>query len=87
MLKFTWYFPMAYTKDKLTSNGDKIPPFFQILLSRKPSDECLPTWILIYVSFKHILIDLNSFMSLCNSIRTLNFIKSLSWLSRSLIWI
>jgi len=56
MLKFTWYYPMTYSKENLKSNSYKIPPFFQILLTRKPSDECLPTWILIYMSFKHILI-------------------------------
>jgi hypothetical protein len=48
---------MAYSKAKLKSNGHKASPYF------RPSDKCLPTNILLYVSFKHILIIQNCWIS------------------------
>jgi len=43
MSKFTWYFPMAYSKEKLKSNGDKIPPFFRYFcLGNHQMNACLP---------------------------------------------
>jgi len=59
---------MAYSKAKLTSNGDRASPCFETFLIENMSDKFLPTRILLYVSFRHIFINLNSLMGIANSI-------------------
>jgi hypothetical protein len=58
---------MAYSKAKLNSSGDKASPCFRPFWIGKLSDKCLPILTLLYVSFKHILINLTSFMGTPNS--------------------
>jgi hypothetical protein len=65
----SWTFPMAYSKAKLKSNDDKASPYFDKFLIGKLSDKCLPISTLLYVSFKHILISLGSFLGIANSMR------------------
>jgi hypothetical protein len=62
---------MAYSKVKLKSSGDRASPCFRPFWIRKLSDKCLPIRTLLYVLFKHILINLASFMGTPNSIRIL----------------
>jgi hypothetical protein len=62
---------MAYSKAKSKSSGDKASPCFRPFWKGKLSDKCLPIWTLLYVSFKHILIELTSFMVPPNSMRKL----------------
>jgi hypothetical protein len=62
---------MAYSKAKLKSGGDRASPYFRSFWIGKLSDKCLPIWTLLYVSFKHILITLTSFMGTPNSMRIL----------------
>jgi hypothetical protein len=52
---------MVYSRTKLKSSGDKASPCFKPFRRGKPSDKCLPVQTLLYVSFKHILINLNKF--------------------------
>jgi hypothetical protein len=63
---------MAYSKAKLKSSSDKASHCFRPFWIRKLSDKCLPIQTLLYVSFKHILISLSSFMDTQNSMRILN---------------
>jgi hypothetical protein len=60
---------MAYTKAKLKSSGDKASPYFRSFCVEKLSKKYLPKQTLLYVSFKHILMSLNNFMGIANSIR------------------
>jgi hypothetical protein len=60
---------MAYSKAKLKSTGDRVSPCFRPFCIGKLSDKCLPIWTLLYVSFKHTLIDLSSFMVTPKSLR------------------
>jgi hypothetical protein len=53
---------MAYIKATLKSSGDKSSPYFRPFWIVKIPDKCLPIRTLLYVSFKHILIKLTSFM-------------------------
>jgi hypothetical protein len=53
---------MVYSKAKLKSGGDRASPCFRPLWIGKLSDKYLPAWTLVYLSFKHILINLTSFM-------------------------
>jgi hypothetical protein len=53
---------MADSKVKLKSSGDKASPCFRPFWIRKLSDKCLSIWILVHVSFKHILISVTSFV-------------------------
>jgi hypothetical protein len=53
---------MAYSKAKLKSCGGKASPYFRPFRIGKLSEKYLLIWILLYVSFKHILISLTSFM-------------------------
>ena len=66
---FTWTFPVAYSKTKLKSNGDKVSPFFETFLTENMSDQCLPTRTCH--RFRHIFINLTSFMWIPNSVRIL----------------
>jgi hypothetical protein len=86
---------MAYSKAKLKSSGDRTSPWFRPFWIGKLSDKCLPIQTLLYVSFKHILINLTSFMGTPNSMRILYktsllteswaFLKSMnSWCTVSL---
>jgi hypothetical protein len=60
---------MAYYKAKLKSSGDRASPYFKPFWIEKLSDKYLPTWTLLYVSFKHVLINLTSFIGTPSSIR------------------
>jgi hypothetical protein len=62
---------MAYTKAKLESSGDKASPYFRSLWIGTLSDKFLHIRAFLYVSFKHILISVTSFMGTTNSIRIL----------------
>jgi hypothetical protein len=53
---------MAYSKAKFKINGYKASPYFRPFWIGKLWDRYLPTQNLLYVSFKHILISLTSFM-------------------------
>jgi hypothetical protein len=59
---------MAYSKAKWKGSGDKTSPYFGLFWIGKLSDKYLPIPALIYVSFKHILISLTSFMGIPNSV-------------------
>jgi hypothetical protein len=50
---------MAYSKAKLKSSGDRASPCFRPFWIGNLSDKCLPIRTLLYVSFKHILINLD----------------------------
>jgi hypothetical protein len=54
---------MAHSKAELKSSDDKTSAYFSPFWKGKLSDNCLPLWTLLYVSFNHILISLISFMS------------------------
>jgi hypothetical protein len=61
---------MAYSNAKLKSSGDRAS-YFRPFWIGKLSDNCLAIWTLLYVSFKHILINLTSFMGTPGSMRIL----------------
>jgi hypothetical protein len=69
---------MAYPKAKLKSSGDEASPGLRKFWIGKLSDKCLSLRALLYVSFKHILISLNSFMGNPNSMRLLYNISHLT---------
>ena len=56
---------MAYTNAKLKSNGDKTSPCFKPFFIGNMSDKCLSSQTLLYVSFRHIFINLNT-LRICN---------------------
>jgi hypothetical protein len=58
----SWTFLMAYSKTKLKSSGDRSSPCFRPFWIGNLSDKCLPIWTLLYVSFKHILINLTTYI-------------------------
>jgi hypothetical protein len=60
---------MAYTKAKLKSGDYKASPCFRPLWIGKLSEKCLPIWIPLYISFKHILMDCTTFMGTPSSMR------------------
>jgi hypothetical protein len=62
---------MVYSKAKLKSNCPKASAYSGPFWIGKLSDKYLPTWPILYVSFKHILIVLTSFMGNPNSMRIL----------------
>jgi hypothetical protein len=62
---------MAYSEAKLKSSGDRASVCFRPFCIVKLSDKCLPIRTLLYVSLKHIIINLTSFMGTLNSIRIL----------------
>jgi hypothetical protein len=62
---------MAYSKAKLKSSGDEASPCFSPIGIGKLLDKCVPIRTILYVSFKDILISLNSFMGTPNSMRIL----------------
>jgi hypothetical protein len=62
---------VAYSKAKLKSSGDKAPPYIRTFWTEKLSDKWFPIWTLLYISFKHILINLTGFMGTLNSMRIL----------------
>jgi hypothetical protein len=62
---------MPYSKGKLKRSGDRASPCFRPFWIRKLSDKCLHIQTLLYVSFKHILINLTSFMGTPNYMRIL----------------
>ena len=62
---------MAYSKARLKSNGDKTSHCFKPFLIGNMSDTFLPTRTLLYVSVKHILTSLTSFLGTPNSMRIL----------------
>jgi hypothetical protein len=59
---------MAYSKAKLKSSGDKASPCFRPFWKRKLK---INVHLLLYVSFKYILISLTSFMGMPNSMKIL----------------
>jgi hypothetical protein len=63
---------MAYSKAKLKSSGDKASHCLRPFWKGKISDKCLPIQTLPYVSFKHILISLRSFIGTPNSMAILH---------------
>jgi hypothetical protein len=63
---------MAYSKAKLKSSSEKASHCFRPFWIRKLSDKCLPIQTLLYISFKHILISLSTFLGTPNSMRILN---------------
>jgi hypothetical protein len=62
---------MTYSKAKLKSSGDRASHCFRPFWIGKLSHKCLPIRTLLYVSFKHILINLTSFMGTPNFMRVL----------------
>jgi hypothetical protein len=62
---------MAFSKAKLKSGGDRATPCFGPFWIEKLSDKCLHIQTLLYISFKHILINLTSFMGTRNPMRIL----------------
>jgi hypothetical protein len=66
---FFWTWLMTYYKAKLKSSGDKSSPCFRPFWIRRLSDKHLPTRILLYILFKHILVmgAPNSMRMLCNT--------------------
>jgi hypothetical protein len=60
---------MAYSKEKLKSNGDRASPCFKPFLIGNMSDKFLPTRTLLYVSIRQIFISLTSFLGIRNSMR------------------
>ena len=62
---------MGYSKAKLKSNGDRASPCFKPFLIGNISDTFLPTRTLLYVSVKHNLTSLTSFLGTPNSMRIL----------------
>jgi hypothetical protein len=62
---------MTFFKAKLKSSGVKASPCFRPLKIGKLSEKCLPIQTIIYVSIKHNLISLTSFMGTTNSVRLL----------------
>jgi hypothetical protein len=62
---------MAYYKAMLISSGDEASPCFRPFWIGKVSDKCLPIWTSTHILFKHILINLISFMGIPNSMRIL----------------
>jgi len=62
---------MAYCKAKLKSNGNTAPPCFKPFLIGNMSDKCLPSCILLQVSFRYIFIRVISFMRIPDSVRIL----------------
>jgi hypothetical protein len=62
---------MAYSKAELKSNDDGASPCFRPFWIGKLTDKCLLIRTLIYVLFKHILINLTSSMGTPNSMRIL----------------
>ena len=62
---------MAYSKAKLNNNGDRASPYFKPYLIGNISDKFLPTRTLLYVSVRHIFINLISFLGIPNSMRIL----------------
>jgi hypothetical protein len=69
---FSWTYLMAYSKAKLESSGDKASHCFRPFWIGQLSHKCLPIQTSLYLSFKHILISLSSFMATPNSIRILH---------------
>jgi hypothetical protein len=57
---------MAYSKAKLKSIGDRASPCFRPFWIGKLSDKCMD---LLYVSLKHILIRLASFLGTADAVR------------------
>jgi hypothetical protein len=64
-----WTFLMTYCTEKLKSSGVIASPCFRPFWIENLSDKCLPTQTLLYVSFKHILMSLTSFMGTPNPMR------------------
>jgi hypothetical protein len=56
-----------YSNKKFKGSGNKAFPYFRSFWKGKLSSKCLPICTLLYVSFKHILIRLTSFMGIPNS--------------------
>jgi hypothetical protein len=69
---------MAYSKAKLKSSGEGASPYFRPFWMGKLSDKFLPIKTLPYVSFKHILINLTSFMGTPNSTKVMYNISLLT---------
>ena len=57
-----------HSKTKLKSNGDRASPCFKPFLIGNMSDKF---WTLLYVSVRHIFINLTSFLGIPNSIKIL----------------
>jgi len=62
---------MAYYKAKLKRNGDRASPCFKPFLIGNISDKFLTTRNLLYVSVRHIFINLTSSLGITNSMRIL----------------
>ena len=62
---------MAYSTAQLKSNGNEASPCFKPFLTENMSDKFLPTWSLLYLSFKHIFVSLTTFIGIPNSMRIL----------------
>jgi hypothetical protein len=62
---------MAYSKVKLSGSCDKVSPDFRPFRAGTVSDKCLYAQILLYASFKHILINITSFVGILDSVRIL----------------
>jgi hypothetical protein len=60
----SWTFAVAHSEAKLTSTGDEASP-------SKPTGQMYAYPDLLYISFKHILNNLNDFMDIFKSIRKL----------------
>jgi hypothetical protein len=60
------HFPNGISKAKFKSSGDRASHCFRPFWIGKLSDICLPIWTLLYVSFKHIVINLTNFMGTPN---------------------
>jgi hypothetical protein len=68
---------MAYSKAKLKSSSEKSFCFIKFWI-RKLSDKYLPILTLLYISFKHKLISVTSYMDTPNSMRILYNISLLT---------
>jgi hypothetical protein len=67
-----WFFCpflMAYSKAKLKGSEGKASPCSRPLRTENASHKCLPTWALLYVSHKHILVTITSFVANPKSMR------------------
>jgi len=60
--RFSWTFMTAYSRAKWKSNGDKVSPWFRPLGKGNASHRFVAMQTLLYVSLKHSLISLTSFM-------------------------
>jgi len=62
---------MEYSKAHMKRNGDRASSCFQPFLIGNMSDKFFPNRNLLYISVRHILISVTSFIGILNSMRIL----------------